>query len=279
MMAGFLDALALPFVQRAFLVGTLVSLCASLLGMVLVLKRYALIGHGLADVGFASLTIGLALGFSPLLFSAPVVIAASFVIMLVSQRYGASGDVAIGVSSTGALALGVIVAARTKGFNVDVYDYMFGSVLATSRADAWLSIGLALTVLLLFILFYNRLFLVAYDETFARAGGVNLAFYQFLISFLTALTVVVGMRMMGTLLISSLIIFPGVTARRLATGFRSMAVFAAIISVVCFAAGMAGSFALDWPVGASVVAANVACYLIVLIYVSGRLKKINRTHD
>lgn len=268
-MAGLVDALSLPFVQRALLVGVLVSLCAALLGVVLVLKRYSLIGHGLADVGFASLTIGLALGFSPLLFSAPAVIAASFVIMLVSQRYGASGDVAIGVSSTGALALGVIVAARTKGFNVDVYNYMFGSVLATSRADTYLSIGLALVVLLLFVLFYNRLFLIAYDETFARAGGINLMFHQFLISFLTALTVVVGMRMMGTLLISSLIIFPGVTARRLATGFRGMVIWAAIVSAACFVLGMIGSFALDWPVGASVVAANVICYLLALA--GGRL--------
>ncbi|MDR0362755.1 MAG: metal ABC transporter permease [Planctomycetota bacterium] len=266
-----IEILSLPFVQRALVVGVLVSICAALLGVVLVLKRYSLIGHGLADVGFASLTTGLALGFSPILFSAPVVIAASFAIMLVSQRYGASGDVAIGVSSTGALALGVIVAARTKGFNVDVYNYMFGSVLAMSRADMYLTLALALVVILLFLLFYNRLFLIAYDETFARASGINLAFYQFLVSFLTALTVVVGMRMMGTLLISSLIIFPGVAARRLAAGFRGMVALAAVVSATCFIIGMIVSFVLDWPVGASVVAANVACFLAVTVY--GKVKR------
>ncbi len=267
-MTDFLHMLSYPFVSRALIVGGLVSLCAALLGVVLVLKRYSLIGHGLADVGFASLTVGLALDLSVFVFSMPVVVAASFAIMFVSQRFKAKGDVAIGMASTGALALGVIVAARTSGFNVDVCNYMFGSILAMSDGDLYLSIGLAAFVLVLYAASYNRLFLMTHDEEFARSCGINVSFYQFLLSFLIALTVVVGMRMMGTLLISSLIIFPAVSARRLTATFKGMTIAAAFISVASFAGGMILSFVMDWPVGASVVAMNCIVFVAALI-VSG----------
>ncbi len=263
-MSEFLQLLSYPFISRALVVGVLVSLCAALLGVVLVLKRYSLIGHGLADVGFASLTIGLAMGVSVFAFSMPVVIAASFAIMFISQRYKAKGDVVIGITATGALALGVIVAARTSGFNVDVCNYMFGSVLAMSDGDLYLSLGLGAVVVALYAVFYNRLFLMTQDEEFARACGINVSFYQFLLSFLIAVTVVVGMRMMGTLLISSLIIFPAVTARRLTKSFMTMTVAAAIVSIACFSAGMALSFTMDWPTGASVVAMNMVAFILSL---------------
>ncbi len=265
-MSDFLNMLSYPFVFRALVVGSLVSLCAALLGVVLVLKRYSLIGHGLADVGFASLTLGLAMGLSVFSFSMPVVIAASFAIMFISQRYKAKGDVVIGITATGALALGVIVAARTSGFNVDVCNYMFGSILAMSDGDLYLSLGLGAVVIALYAVFYHRLFLMTHDEEFARACGINVSFYQFLLSFLIAITVVVGMRMMGTMLISSLIIFPAVTARRLTRTFAGMTLAAAIVSVGCFAAGMVVSFTLDWPTGASVVATNIVAFIVSLVW-------------
>lgn len=263
-MDNLVDLLGFPFVQRALYVGALVSAAAALLGVVLVLKRYSLIGHGLADVGFASLTIGLALGWSPLWVSLPVVVAAAILIMWVSQRYGASGDVAIGVASTGALAVGVIVASQSKGFNIDVYNYMFGSILALDSTDLLVTLVLAAAVFGLFVLFYNRIFLVSHDEVFARACGINVSFYHFLIAVLTAVTVVVGMRMMGTLLISSLIIFPAIIARRLTSGFLAMAAGSVIVAIVCFFGGMGTSLALDWPSGASVVVANVVVFILVL---------------
>ncbi len=256
------ELIAHPFILRAVLVGALVSLSAALLGVVLVLKRYSLIGHGLADVGFASLTIGLALGLSPLFVSLPTVVAAAFLIMLVSQRYGASGDVAIGVASTGALALGVVVASQAKGFNIDVYNFMFGSVLSLSRTDLLITLALAVLVVAVFALFYNRIFLVCHDEVFAKAAGINVSFYHFLIAALTALTVVIGMRMMGTLLISSLIIFPAITARRLTRSFFGMMAAAAAVSVVCFVIGMGLSFLKDWPAGASVVIVNAIAFCL-----------------
>ncbi len=258
----FLSLLSNTFIQRALLVGVLVALCAALLGVVLVLKRYSLIGHGLADVGFASLSLALALGLPPLLVSAPVVVAASFVIMAVSQKKGTSGDVAIGIAATASLSFGVIVTALTKGFNTDVYSYMFGSILAVGDIDILMSAVLAALVVGLFVLFYNRLFIITCDEAFAKASGINITLYQFLIAFLTALTVVVGMRIMGTLLISSLVIFPAVTARKVARSFRSLVVISAIVSVFCLVAGIFTSYYLDLPAGASIVAVNIAVMLV-----------------
>lgn len=270
--AELLDMFTYTFVQRALLVGILVSLCAALLGVILVLKHYSLIGHGLAEVGFGALSLALALELPPLYISIPIVVAASFLIMFISQKKGVQGDVAIGVISTGALAVGIIITALTKGFNVDVYNYMFGSVLAMSREDVILSIVLSIVVISLYLLFYNRLFLITYDETYAKACGVNVTFYQFLISFLTALTIVLGMRIMGTMLISSLIIFPALIARRLVSSFKKAIILSAIFSVVCFILGLLLSFIINLPTGASIVIVNVIVLGIVTI-----LSKVAKT--
>ncbi len=265
----FIDILSYPFMSRALIVGILVCLCASLLGVILVLKRYSLIGHGLADVGFASLSLAMATGISPIYISTPIVIITSFIIMYISQRKQINGDVAIGVFSTGALAFGVIITALSNGLNMDVYSYMFGSILAMTNTDVTMSIILSIIVITIFIIFYNRLFIVTVDENFARAGGINVTFYQFLISFLTALTVVIGMRMMGTLLISSLIIFPAVIAKKFARSFKGLIIFSAIISIFCFIIGMFISFLFSLPTGAGIVFINiltmVTCSIINVI--------------
>lgn len=261
MLTDLWEMFSYPFVIRALVAGVLVSLCAALLGVILVVKRFSMIGHALADIGFAALALALALDVPPLYVSTPVLIAASFIIMAVSQRKSVSGDVAIGVAASGSLAVGVIVTSLTRGFNVDVLNYMFGSVLAMSRSDVILSVALSFVTICLYTLFFNRLFLVACDEEFARASGINLGRCHFLIALLTALTVAVGMRMMGTLLISSLIIFPVVTARKLAASFRAVTLGAAAVSVVCFVAGIVVSFEFNLPTGASVVAVNIVAML------------------
>ena len=179
-MTEFLSSLSQPFMLRALIVGTVISVCAALLGVILVLKRYALIGHGLADIGFASLSLAIALGWSPLYVSMPIVAVASFAIMLISQKSGGNGDTAIGVVSTGALSVGIIITYLAGGMNVDVYSYMFGSILGTTDADLYLSIPLGLVVIAAFILLYNRLFMVTYDEVYAKACGINVTLYRYL---------------------------------------------------------------------------------------------------
>lgn len=263
---SLLELLTYPFVYRALIVGVLVSICAATLGVILVLKRYSLIGHGLADVGFASLSIAVVLGWSPMAVSMPIVIIASFIIMGISQSKKINGDIAIGMIATGALSVGVIVTALGSGFNVDVYNYMFGSILAMNDGDVILSLVLSIVVIGLFIVFYKPLFMITYDEAYGKAIGIPITRYQFLLSFLTGLTVVIGMRMMGTLLISSLIIFPAIIARKLVKSFKMLILVSAILSVITFVIGMLASFVLDLPTGACIVAVNIILLIITTLY-------------
>lgn len=263
-----LEMLSYPFLVRAFLVGVLVSLCAALLGTSLVLKRYSMIGDGLSHVGFGALAIASALGVAPLAVAVPVVVAA-VLLLRVSQSGRVRGDAAIALISSGALAVGVLVISLTSGVNTNVSNYMFGSILTISGSDAVLSVILCAAVLVVFTLFYPRIFAVTFDETFARATGTKAEGYNMLLAILTAITVVLGMRMMGALLISSLIIFPALSAMRVFRSFRSVTVCSAVLSVVCFTLGMTLSYALETPSGASVVAVNIIAF--ALFALAGRL--------
>ena len=256
-----LEMLSYPFLARAMLVGVLVSLCSALLGTPLVLKRYSMIGDGLSHVGFGALAIASAFGWAPLAVAVPVVVVSAVVLLRVSQsRSAIKGDAAVALISSGALAVGVLVISLTSGVNTNVSNYMFGSILTVSRSDAWLSVILCAAVLVSFTLFYPRLFAVTFDETFARATGAGAGIYNTLLAVLTAVTVVLGMRMMGALLISSLIIFPPLAAMRVFRSFKSVTVCSAVLSVVCFVIGMTASYALETPSGASVVCADILAF-------------------
>lgn len=264
-MQEFIQMFSYPFIQRALAVGILISLCAALLGVILVLKRYSLIGHGLGDVGFASTSLAVALGLPVLPVSIPVVVVAACLIMFYSQKMKAGGDVAIGMVATSALSAGVIITAVSGGFNVDVSNYMFGSILAMSDLDVIFSLVLSAVIIGMYVLFYNRLFLITCDEAFAKSSGIRVSFYQFVIALLTALTVVLGMRMMGSLLISSLIIFPAVTARKLVESFRAVVCMSVVLSVVCYIIGIILSFVINLPTGASIVIVNLAVLVVVTL--------------
>ena len=259
---NILQMFSYPFMQRALIAGVLVSLCAALLGVPLVLKRYSMIGDGLSQVSFGALAIAVALGVTPLYFSIPVVIVAAFLLLRVADNPRWNSDAAIAVMSASSLAIGILVISRTTGMTTDVDNYMFGSVLAMSKTDVALSVVVCAAVLALFILFYHKLFAVTFDESFSRATGLNVNWYNTLLSILTALTIVLGMRMMGAMLISSLVIFPALTAMRLFRSFRSVILCSAVTSVVCFCTGLTISFVFSTPVGATVVAANLTLFLL-----------------
>ena len=250
-----------PFMQRALAAGVLVSLCCALLGVSLVLKRYSMIGDGLSHVSFGSLAIAVALGVTPLYFSIPVVILAAFFLLRMASHPRWNNDAAIAVMSASALAVGILVISLTTGMTTDVDNYMFDSVLAMTKSDVALSVLLSIAVLALFVLFYHKLFAVTFDESFSRATGLNVERYNTLLSILTALTIVLGMRMMGAMLISSLIIFPALTAMRLFKSFRGVVICAGVSSVACFCVGLTASFVLSTPVGASVVVTDLAVFL------------------
>ena len=259
-MSEFWHLFSFHFMQRALIVGGLISLCAALLGVSLVLKRYSMIGDGLSHVGFGALAIASALHVAPLAVAVPVVVVTAVLLLRLSQNGKIKGDAMIAIISSSALALGVICVSVTTGMNTEVSSYMFGSVLSLSRADAILSGILSAAVLVLFVLFYPRLFAVTFDETFSKATGTRTELYNTLLAVLTAITVVLGMRMMGALLISSLIIFPALSAMRLCRSFKRVVICAACVSLACFVIGVIASFFLETPTGASVVAANLLCF-------------------
>jgi len=260
-----------PFVWYALIVGVLIALCSSLLGVTLVLKRFSFIGDGLSHVAFGAMAIASVLNFSNnMLFVMPVTVICAVLLLRTGQSTKIKGDAAIALISTTSLAVGVMVISLTTGMNTDVYNYMFGSILAMSAEDVKLSLVLSVFVLILFIVFYHKIFAITFDETFARATGVKAGVYNTLIAVLTAVTIVLGMRMMGALLISSLIIFPALTSMRVCRTFKSVIINAAVISVVCLIAGVTLSYVAATPAGASVVLANLV--MMVLYTVVGAVK-------
>lgn len=256
------EMISYPFIVRALLGGVLVSLCASLLGVSLVLKRYSMIGDGLSHVSFGSLSIALAMGWSPLKVSIPVVVLAAFFLLRITEKGKIKSDAAIAIISASALAIGIIVTSMTTGMTTDVSSYMFGSILAMTKEDVILSAALSLIVLGLFLFCYNKVFAVTFDESFAKATGVNVSLYNVLIAVLTAVTIVLGMRMMGAMLISSLIIFPCLTGMRVFKSFYSVVVVSGILSIMCFCIGMIISYVYSTPAGASVVVVNLTAFLL-----------------
>ena len=254
------EMLSYPFMVRALFGGMLVSLCASLLGVSLVLKRYSMIGDGLSHVSFGALSIALAMGWSPLKVSIPVVVLAAFFLLRITENSRIKSDAAIAMISASSLAIGIIVTSLTTGMTTDVSSYMFGSILAMTKEDVMLSAVLCIIVLGLFVLCYNQVFAVTFDENFAKATGVNVGAYNMLISVLTAVTIVLGMRMMGAMLISSLVIFPCLTSMRVFKSFTSVVVSSGILSLVCFLLGMMASYQFSMPAGASVVVVNLIAF-------------------
>lgn len=263
------------FLVRALIVGLMVSLCAALLGVSLVLKRYSMIGDGLSHVGFGTLAVATAMNVAPLTVSIPIVVFAAFMLLRISENSKIKGDAAIALISTSSLAIGVVIISLTTGMNTDVCNYMFGSILAMSRSDVTLSVVLASVVLVLFVLFYNKIFAVTFDENFAKATGTKAGLYNMLIALLTAVTIVLGMRMMGALLISSLIIFPALTSMRTCKNFKAVTICSAIVSVVCFFVGVVASYTYATPTGASVVMVNIAAFLVfsAVGILKGKVKK------
>ena len=264
-----LDAVTMIFSQefliRAMAVGILTCICCALLGVSLVLKRFSMIGDGLSHVGFGAMAIGAAAGVAPLYFALPIVVIAAFLLLRMSEKGKIKGDAAIALISTGALAVGVMVTSMTTGMNVDIYNYMFGSILTMSRSDVAVSAVLCLVVISLYAVFYHEIFAVTFDENFAKATGTKASLYNMLIAALTAVTIVIGMKIMGALLISSLIIFPTVSSMRVCKSFKSVVFSSLVISIFCFLAGLLVSVKYEAPTGASVVCINIFIFFVLSV--------------
>ena len=262
MLEMFAEMLSAPILVRSLIVGILVSLCAALLGVTLVLKRYSMIGDGLSHVGFGALAVATVMNITPMAVAMPVVILSAFALLRLSGSGKIKGDSAIALISTSALAIGVMAVSMSSGMNVDINSYLFGSIVSVSSGDVAVTVILAAVVIAVFIFFYTKIFAITFDESFAKATGTNADIYNMLIALLTAVTIVIGMRLMGSMLISSLIIFPALCSMRVFKSFCSVTICSAVISVVTFVAGMTISYACGTPCGASIVCVNIVVFAV-----------------
>ena len=255
-----------PFMQRALLVGLFVAICAALVGVSLVLRKNSMIGDGLSHTAFSAFALATVFGFTPLYFALPIVILASFFVLRLSRNRKIHGDAAIAVLSASSLALGTFAISVTKGVNVDINSYLFGSILSVSWADVWLSAGLTALVVLLYSFAYHRIFAITFDEEFARSVGVKTGLYDAIFAAICSVVIVLGMRLLGSLLISSLIIFPTLTAMRFTKTFRGVVAVSVIVSAIAFVSGLILSYLLAAPTGATVVLVNLVVLIAAIVY-------------
>ncbi len=249
------------FIWRAFICGALLTLCASLLGVSLVLRRLSMIGDGLSHISFGAIAIASALGLAPLKLAIPVSVV-SAVLLFKLGRGRMNGDSGIAVISSGSLAIGIIMISY-KGSGADMNNYLIGSLYSVTGSDMIVSLVLCIAVLLCFVFLYNRIFLVTFDENFAKATGVKAEAVSLALSVLTALTVVVAMRLMGALLISALIVFPALSAMRVFKSFRAVSICAVAVSIVSFCLGFALTLILDAvPTGACITLTNLVIFVL-----------------
>ena len=260
--------LSYPFVRYALIVGTLIALCASLLGVTLVLKRFSYIGDGLSHVAFGALAVATLfdLGNTSIVVM-PVTILAAILILRTGQNPKIHGDAAIAMLSVGSLAVGYLVMnlfSTSANISGDVCSTLFGStsILTLTRAEVWLCVVMSVVVMGVFVFLYNRIFAVTFDENFARATGLKAGVYNNLIAIIPAVIIVLAMNLVGSLLISALIIFPALSAMRVVQNFKGVVIYAAVISVVCALGGIMLSILFSTPVGSTIVAADIAAFLL-----------------
>ena len=257
-----------PFVQKAMIAGVLIALCSSLLGVTLVLKRFSFIGDGLSHVAFGALSVATVLGFvNQMIVVMPVTIVAAWGLLRVGKGRKIMGDASLAMLSVGALGFGYLVMNKfSKGGNVsaDVCSTLFGStsILTLSRFDLWLCVIMSIVVITVFVLFYNKIFSVTFDADFASATGTHAGFYNTLTAIITAIIIVLAMNLVGSLLISALVVFPAISAMRLFKSFKGVTVCSAVLSVTCAVLGILISILWSTPVGSTIVAVDICAFLV-----------------
>ena len=258
-----------PFVRYAVIAGILISVCAGLLGVVLVLKRYAMIGDGLSHVAFGAMAVAAVLGFAPMTVALPVTVAVAVLLLLAGEKQLIKGDSAIAMLSAGSLAVGYLLlnlfpSSDTGSLSGDVCASLFGStsMMTLSGTDVWLCVGLSVAVISFFVIFYHKIFAVTFDEGFAISSGIRVRGYNFLIAAVSGVVIVLAMKLVGALLISSLIIFPALSAMRVFRSFRSVVLCSAVISVAGSLTGLLCALLLSTPTGASVAVVHIVIFLV-----------------
>lgn len=264
-MSSLLEMFSYSFMVRALVVGVLISLSAALVGTPLVLKRNAMLSDGLSHVAFGAFALASVLGFAPVLVAIPIVVVVSFFVLRLEANAKIHGDAAIALMSASALAIGTIVVSLA-GTNVDINSYLFGSILSVGESEVWLSLGLLVIIIVIYAVFHNKIFAVTFDEKFARAIGINTKMLNIVFAILCSVLIVLGMRLVGALLISSLVIFPTLTAQTMFKSFKSVTIAGAVFAVVNFVVGLLVSYWLRMPTGATVVVVNLAVLVLLKVF-------------
>lgn len=268
MLSNLLHYFSYPFVRYAVVAGILISLCAGLLGVILVLKRYAMIGDGLSHVAFGAMAVAAVLGFAPMTVALPVTVAVAVLLLLAGEKRLIKGDSAIAMLSAGSLAVGYLLlnlfpSSDTGSLSGDVCASLFGStsMMTLSPTDVWLCVALSVAVIGFFILFYHKIFAVTFDEGFATSSGVRVRMYNFLIAAISGVVIVLAMKLVGALLISALIIFPALSAMRVFRSFRGVVICSAVLAVVGSLTGLLVALLLSTPTGASVAVVHILLFI------------------
>ena len=275
----FAEYFSYPFVWYALIVGVLIALCSALFGVVLVLKRFSFIGDGLSHVAFGALAIATVINVTNNMFIVlPITIICAILLLKTGQNTKIKGDAAIAMLSAGALAIGYLIMSLFSGSgNVagDVCSTLFGSfsIITLSSWEVVLCIALSLAVITLFVLFYHRIFAVTFDEDFARASGIRASLYNLIIAVVTAIIIVLAMNLVGSLLISALVIFPALSSMRVCRTFKRVVILSTIVSVVCAIVGILTAIIFSTPVGPTIVVCNIIAFLVCLAI--GKIKKNN----
>ena len=261
----FLEMWQYQFMVKALVVGVVLAVTAGLIGVSLVLRRKAMIGDGLSHVGFGAFAIATVIGVMPLQFALPIVILAAILILQVNQKSKVDADALIAMLSAGALAVGTLVISVVKGVNTDINNYLFGSILALDDFDVVAGVIFSLVVILFFIVKYHEIFAMTFDENFAKSIGLKTERLNTIFAILCAVVVVLGMRLVGALLISSLIIFPTVTAMQVVKSFKAVVISSVVVSVFCMVMGIIFSYFVATPTGATIVIFNVMAFLLAKV--------------
>jgi zinc transport system permease protein len=270
LLIDLLEPFGYVFMQRAVVVGLLVAISSSIIGSFLVLKRFSMIGHGLSHVTFAAVALSLVLNTEPIMVALPIVILSSIFILKINEKTTMHGDAAIGLVSSVSIAFGTVLASIKGGFNIDLYSYLFGSILTISGIDLWLSIVISLSIIFVALYYYNDLFALTYDEEYAKINNIKVKRLNTVLAVLTAATIVVGTRAIGTMLISSFIVFPMVIALQFRQGFKKTILIAATLSVINTLTGLILSYYLNLPSGSTIVLISAGLFVFVYFYQSLR---------
>ena len=266
------EYLSYPFIQYALIVGVLIALSSSLLGVILVLKRFSFIGDGLSHVAFGAMAVASVVGLTNnMLIVLPVTVISAVILLKSGQNRKIKGDAAVAMISVGALAFGYLIMnmfSASSNVAGDVCSTLFGSVaiLTLTKLDVWVCIAMSGIVIFFFMLFKNRIFAVAFDENFARTTGMRVELFNLVVAVLTAMIIVLAMKLVGSLLISALIIFPALSSMRIFKTFKSVIMSSAVISLICALLGILAAVLLSTPVGSTVVVANIAVFLIFFLF-------------